>query len=77
MNYYDVKILLPPNNRGSGMCFYNLFILIINSLFTMQNLKINLYGESWTLKKFECGAEDLIKCIEVANKMKLTLAKLY
>ena len=39
----------------------------------MQTLKINLHGESWTLKKFECSNEDLVKCLKVATKMKLTL----
>ncbi len=39
----------------------------------MQTLKINLHGESWTLKKFECSEEDLVKCFKVATKMKLTL----
>lgn len=41
----------------------------------MQTLKINLHGESWTLKKFECSAEDLNACLKVADKMKLPLIK--
>jgi hypothetical protein len=41
----------------------------------MQTLKINLHGESWTLKKFECSEEDLHECLKVADKMKLTLAQ--
>jgi hypothetical protein len=39
----------------------------------MHNLKINFHGESWTLKKFECTADEYEKCIEVAAKMNLTL----
>ena len=39
----------------------------------MQTLKINLHGESWTLKKFECSEEDLVECMKVAAKMKLSL----
>ncbi|MGO4819460.1 hypothetical protein [Flavobacterium sp. W22_SRS_FP1] len=39
----------------------------------MQTLKINLHGESWTLKKFECSEEDLVECLKVAAKMKLPL----
>ena len=34
----------------------------------MQTLKINLHGESWTLKKFECSEEDLVECMKVAAK---------
>lgn len=41
----------------------------------MQTLKINLHGESWTLKKFECSEEDLVECLKVADKMKLALSK--
>ena len=41
----------------------------------MQTLKINLHGESWTLKKFECTEEDLCACLKVANKMKLPLVQ--
>ena len=41
----------------------------------MQTLKINLHGESWTLKKFECSEEDLSECLKVADKMKLPLVK--
>jgi hypothetical protein len=41
----------------------------------MQTLKINLHGESWTLKKFECCEEDFNACLKVADKMKLPLAK--
>jgi hypothetical protein len=41
----------------------------------MQILKINLHGESWTVKKFECGEEDLNACLKVADKMKLPLAQ--
>ncbi len=39
----------------------------------MQTLKINLHGESWTLKKFECSEEDLSECLKVAAKMKISL----
>ena len=38
----------------------------------MQNLKINFHGESWTLKKFECSADEYEKCLQVAAIMKLT-----
>jgi hypothetical protein len=41
----------------------------------MQTLKINLHGESWTLKKFECDEEDYCECLKVAAKMKLPLMK--
>ena len=41
----------------------------------MQTLKINLHGESWTLKKFECGEADFSACLKVAAKMKLPLPK--
>ena len=41
----------------------------------MQTLKINLHGESWTLKKFECSEDDLNECLKVAAKMKLPLVK--
>ncbi|MBC7439603.1 MAG: hypothetical protein H7250_06435 [Flavobacterium sp.] len=41
----------------------------------MQTLKINLHGESWTLKKFECCDNDLKECLKVAIKMKLPLVK--
>ena len=41
----------------------------------MQTLKINLHGESWTLKKFECNADEYEKCLQVAAKMKLSLEK--
>jgi hypothetical protein len=41
----------------------------------MQTLKINLHGESWTLKKFECSEEDLCECRKVADKMKLSLSQ--
>ena len=39
----------------------------------MQTLKINLHGESWTLKKFECTEDDLVESLKVAAKMKLSL----
>jgi hypothetical protein len=39
----------------------------------LKKLKINLYGESWTLKKFECSTADFNLCINVAEKMKLSL----
>ena len=39
----------------------------------MHNLKINFHGESWTLKKFECTADEYEKCVEVAAKMNLNL----
>lgn len=41
----------------------------------MPLLKINLYGESWTLKKFEYNEDDLIACIQVAAAMKVPLAQ--
>ena len=41
----------------------------------MQNLKINLHGESWTLKKFECSADDLNECLKVAGRMKIRLVE--
>ena len=40
-----------------------------------KKLKINLYGESWTLKKFECSSTDLDLCLDVAKKMKLSLTE--
>jgi hypothetical protein len=40
-----------------------------------KKLKINLYGESWTLKKFECSPTDFGLCQEIANKMKLTITE--
>ncbi len=41
----------------------------------MQTLKINLHGESWSLKKFECSEVDFTECLKVAAKMKLPLVK--
>lgn len=41
----------------------------------MQTLKINLHGESWTLKKFECSDEDLKECLKVAARMKCPLSQ--
>ena len=41
----------------------------------MHLLKINLHGESWTLKKFECSEVDLNECLKVAAKMKVPLVK--
>ena len=41
----------------------------------MQTLKINLHGESWTLKKFECSEEELNTCLKVAAKMKISLTQ--
>lgn len=41
----------------------------------MHLLKINLHGESWTLKKFECGEEDFTACLKVADKMKCPLTQ--
>ena len=41
----------------------------------MHVLKINLHGESWTLKKFECCEDDLTVCLKVAAKMKVPLVK--
>jgi hypothetical protein len=38
-----------------------------------NKLKINLYGESWTLKKFKCSPTDFDLCLAVAKKMKLRL----
>lgn len=43
--------------------------------FKMPTLKINLHGESWMLKKFECSKEDFALCTRVAEKMKLTLTE--
>lgn len=40
-----------------------------------KKLKINLYGENWTLKKFECSPTDLDLCLDVAKKMKLSLTE--
>ncbi len=37
------------------------------------SVKINLHGESWTLKKFECNEEDFSECLKVAAIMKLSL----
>lgn len=39
----------------------------------MPKLKINLHGESWMLKKFECSENDLLECHNVANKMNLSI----
>ena len=39
----------------------------------MKRLKINLHGESWTLKKLECSEDDLNECLKVAARMKLPL----
>lgn len=44
-------------------------------LLDLKKLKINLYGESWTLKKFECSAADFTFCLKVAEKMKLNLTE--
>lgn len=41
----------------------------------MQNLKINLHGESWTLTKFECSEADLNECLKVAARMKIPLVE--
>lgn len=41
----------------------------------MQNLKINLHGESWTLKKFECSKDVLNECLQLATRMKVPLIK--
>jgi hypothetical protein len=41
----------------------------------MHKLKINFHGESWTLKKFECGTYELDACWATADKMKLPLEK--
>ncbi|WP_291098477.1 MULTISPECIES: hypothetical protein [unclassified Flavobacterium] len=41
----------------------------------MHLLKINLHGESWTLKKFECSEDDLDECLKVAGTMKVPLVK--
>jgi hypothetical protein len=41
----------------------------------MQTLKINLHGESWTLKKIDCSEEDLCECLKVADQMKLPLVQ--
>jgi hypothetical protein len=41
----------------------------------LKKLKINLFGESWTLKKFECSSADFNLCISVAEKMKLSLVE--
>lgn len=41
----------------------------------MAILKINLYGESWMLKKFKCSHEELLESRQLAKKMKLTLGE--
>jgi hypothetical protein len=41
----------------------------------MPKLKINFHGESWTLKKFECGTYELNASWATADKMKLPLEK--
>lgn len=41
----------------------------------MPILKINLHGESWMLKKFECSDEDFLACLMQAEKMKLTITE--
>lgn len=41
----------------------------------MTILKINMYGESWMLKKFECSNEDLASCRMEAEKKKLTITQ--
>ena len=38
-----------------------------------KKLKINLYGESWTLKKFECSSTELSSCLDIAKQMKLNI----
>lgn len=38
-----------------------------------KKLKINLYGESWTLKKFECSSTELSLCLDIAEQMKLNI----
>ena len=38
-----------------------------------MKLKINLYGDSWTLKKLECSPNDFSLCLDVAEKMKLSI----
>ena len=40
-----------------------------------KKLKINLYGESWTLKKFECSSTELSSCLDIAKQMKLSLTE--
>jgi len=39
----------------------------------MRTLKINLHGESFSLRRFECTEQEYEKCLQVAAKMKLTL----
>jgi hypothetical protein len=39
----------------------------------LKKLKINLYGESWTLKKFECSSTELSSCLDIAKQMKLNI----
>lgn len=41
----------------------------------MPILKINLHGESWMLKKFECSKSDLSECYNVASKMNLSITE--
>ncbi len=41
----------------------------------MHLLKINLHGESWTLKKFECSKVDFNECLKVSTIMKVPLVK--
>jgi hypothetical protein len=38
-------------------------------------LKINFHGETWTLKKFKCNADELKEFMRVAIKIKLPLTK--
>lgn len=38
-----------------------------------KKLKINLYGESWTLKKFECSTTEFSLCLNIAEQMKLSI----
>ena len=48
---------------------------LFQPIVSMQKLKINFHGESWTLKKFECNDDDLKECMKVAARMKLPLEK--
>jgi hypothetical protein len=41
----------------------------------MSLLKINLHGESWMLKKFECKDDDLTECCNVARKTNLSITE--
>jgi hypothetical protein len=58
------------------MAFQNYILASLTiTISFMPILKINLHGESWMLKKFDCPKDDLIECYKVANKMNLSLTE--